>query len=199
MAINLPNADFTSSSFVLMFNTQTYGNGTTNQVQRKSTTGAKWVATYTLPPQKRATYADWQVFFALLQGRLNTFNGYDPNGVTARGIATGTPIVKGASQTGNTLITDGWTINQTGIMKKGDYFSVNNELKMITADSNSDGSGDSTLTFEPPLRNSPADNAPLTVSTASCEMILLTDQVNFQVNKSMVSSPIVIQAVEVFS
>ena len=199
MAENLPNSNFVSSSFVLNWNTQVYGNAITQQMQRKSTTGARWSATYQLPPLKRESYAEWVSFFSLLQGRLKTFNAYDPNGVTPRGIGTGTPLVNGGSQTGTSLITDGWTANQTGILKKGDYFTVNSELKMMTADVNSDESGDATLVFQPPLRNSPSDNAPITVSHPSCEMILMTDSIPFDINKSLVTSPIVFQAIEVFS
>jgi len=199
MPINMPNSNFTSSSFLLSWNIQVYGNALTSQIQRKATTGARWVAQYELPPLKREGYAEWQAFFANLNGRLNTFYAYDPNATSPRGIGTGTPLVNGGSQTGNTLVTDGWTSSQTGILKKGDYFSVNNELKIITNDIDSDGSGNATLEFEPPLRNSPSDNASITVNDAKCEMVLLTDAVNFSLNRSFVSSPIIIQATEVFS
>lgn len=200
MAENFPSTtSFVTSSFNLLWNTQTFGNGVTQQMQRKSTSGARWTATYTIRPMKRADYAEWQAFFATLQGRLNTFNAYDPNGTSPRGVGTGTPLVNGASQTGTSLITDGWTSGQTGIMKKGDYFSVNGELKIMTSDVNSDGSGNATLTFQPPLRNSPDNNAPITVNTASCEMYLMTDQIDLQLNNVNVSQPIIIQGIEAIS
>ena len=120
---------------------------------------------------------------------------------TPRGIATGTPLVNGASQTGNTLVTDGWTTGITNIMRAGDYFHFDTptskrELKMITADVNSDGGGNATLTFEPPLRESPANNAALVVSSASCIMLLSADSVARWQNHPAAFSSFVIDCIE---
>ncbi len=114
------------------------------------------------------------------------------------GVATGTPLVNGASQnvtydavkdTGTqSLVTDGWTNSITGIVKKGDVFTiagvfaVNPVTKetlpflrqfVVTADANSGAStGPATLTISPPIITSgafqtvsaaPADNAAITV------------------------------------
>ena len=40
------------------------------------------------------------------------------------GVATGTPVVSGAGQTGSTLNTSGWTASTTGILKAGDVFTI---------------------------------------------------------------------------
>lgn len=40
------------------------------------------------------------------------------------GVATGTPLVNAAGQTGDTLVTKGWTNSTTGILKKGDVFTI---------------------------------------------------------------------------
>jgi len=114
------------------------------------------------------------------------------------GIATGTPLVNGASQEvtyatakatyTQTLITDGWTNSQTGILKAGDVFTiadvyaVNSVTKatlpflrqfVVKADADSGAStGPSTLTISPPIITSgaqqtvsasPADDAAITV------------------------------------
>ena len=115
------------------------------------------------------------------------------------GVNTGTPLVKLAAQNvtyatakdtwTQTLNTQGWTASQTGILKAGDVFTlalvyaVNRRTKqstgdlqqfVVTADANSDISGDSTLTISPPIITSgpyqtvtvaPANNAPITVQT----------------------------------
>lgn len=104
------------------------------------------------------------------------FNAYDPDRKTPLDVATGTPLVKGAGQNGNTLAIDGCTPGVTGWLKAGDYFSVNSELKQFTADASTNGSGEATLAFQPALRNSPEDNAPLTVTGATCTMILADDR-----------------------
>lgn len=176
MTLSLPaGINIKAVRFGLQSNTQLHISPLSQTTQRVELPGARWSATYTLSTGKRADYAAIQAFLVQLRGAANTFYGYDPAAKTPRGVGTGTPLVKGASQTGTSLLTDGWTAGQTGILKAGDYFQVGNELKMITADVNSDGSGNATLVFEPPLRDSPADNAPITVNTPTCVMRLVDD------------------------
>jgi hypothetical protein len=95
----------------------------------------------------------------------------DPVNIATRGIGTGTPLIKGASQTGNSVNTDGWTISQTGILKAGDWIQLgtasSSTLHKLRQDANSDGSGNATLEIWPGIRTAPADNAAITV--ASCK------------------------------
>jgi len=42
------------------------------------------------------------------------------------GVATGTPLVNGGGQTGDTLVTKGWTNSTTGILKAGDVITIAN-------------------------------------------------------------------------
>jgi hypothetical protein len=60
-----------------------------------------------------------------------TFLLGDGAGKVARGIATGTPVVGSALQTGTSLVTKGWTATQTGILVVGDYIQV--PVNLITA------------------------------------------------------------------
>jgi len=176
MGISIPSVpNFTTSSFYLQFNTQQFESSLSKAVQRVQLSGPRWVASFSLPAMTRDTVSEWITFFNNLRGNLNTFDAFDPEGKIPRGSAGGAPLVNGASQTGSTLITDGWPISTTGILLKGDYFSVNNELKQITQNIDSDGSGNATLVFEPNLRNSPADGAPITTDNATVEMILPND------------------------
>ena len=164
-----------AARFGLQGNSQTFSSPLSGDTQTVAYPGARWVATFTLVPKKRDDMAEITAFLANLQGVAGRFYGYDPNATTPRGIATGTPLVNGASQTGKTLVTDGWTTSQTGILKAGDYFQVNGELKMVTADCNSDGSGNATISFTPALRDSPANNATITVTNPKCIMRLDSD------------------------
>lgn len=128
----------------------------------------------------------------MMRGSIGHALGWDffedqnmPTHVT--GAFAGTPLVNGANQTGSSIITDGWTASITGLFKKNDVvqfagvYGVNpvtyrNTGKLqdfrITADIDSDGSGNATLTIEPALTiagksqtvtASPADNAVITV------------------------------------
>jgi hypothetical protein len=103
----------------------------------------------------------------------------------------GTPLVNGASQTGSTLVTDGWTASAASRLKKGDVFTIANvyavnpqnrqstgQLRqfVVTADVSSDGSGNASIPISPAITTSgqfqtvnagPADNAALTVLGAA--------------------------------
>jgi len=84
------------------------------------------------------------------------------------GVATGTPLVNGALAKGiSSIVTDGWTISQTGILKAGDIltFAGHTHVYTCTADTNSDGSGNATLTISPPLKQAIANNEAITVNS----------------------------------
>lgn len=191
---------FISSSFFLESNQSIYNSFLSGQVQRKARSNAIWVARYVLPPMQRSLYSDWVSFFNKLEGNLYTFYAYDPHNRVARGELGGTPKVNGADQTGSSLITDGWPTSQNNVLLPGDYFSVNGELKVVTNTVNSDTEGDATIEFKPPLRNSPSDNADLTVTNTQVEMILtFPEQARFVYDKNGYSQQLSFEGREVFS
>ena len=158
------------------------------QVYRYS--GQFWEADITLPPMKRADAEYWISFLLKLNGPYGTFLMGDPNGATARGAATGTPLVNGAGQTGNELVTDGWTTSTTGILKAGDYIQLGtgatSRLYKVLDDVNSDGSGNATLTVWPDLRSAPADNAAITVSNTKTTFRLTSAQTGWDINEATI-------------
>lgn len=165
---------FTTSRFGLRANTIVHESPLTKSVQTIELTGARWFGTYTLPAMLRANAAAWVAFLVGLQGRAGRFYAFDPDAKTPRGTWAGTPLVNGASQTGSSLICDGFTAGAT--VKAGDYFQVGTELKMVTADGTADGSGNLTISFKPSLRASPADNAALTSTNPVCIAMLIDDE-----------------------
>lgn len=200
MTIDMPTTpNFTTARFYLETNTQRFESPLTKTVQRVLLGGSRWTATYSLPAMTRAQSANWRAFFLLLEGSVNTFNGFDPDNKTPRGNATGIPLVNGGSQTGSSLVTDGWTHGVT-VLKAGDYFSVNGELKVATSDAVSDGSGNATVAFKPALRASPPDNSVITVNRPSCTMVLSDDnQAQWDCDKNGIYQPKTFTAIEVFS
>lgn len=127
--------------------------------------GQFWQADVALPPMRRADAAPWIAALLQLDGRYGTFRLGDASHQTPAGVATGTPLVKGAGQTGQSLITDGWTAGVTGILKQGDYIEVASRLYMVMVDANSDGSGNATLDIWPRLRVATLDNEAITVNS----------------------------------
>lgn len=153
-------------------------------------TGQFWEADVTLPPMKRADAEYWISFLMKLNGPYGTFLLGDPNGQTARGVATGTPLVNGGSQTGNELVTDGWTNSTTGILKAGDYIQIGtaltSRLYKVLDDVNSDGSGNATLTIWPDLRTAPADNTAITVANPKGLFRLNSAQTTWDINEAAI-------------
>jgi len=99
------------------------------------------------------------------------------SGLAANGAGGGTPRVNGASQSGTSLVTENWTSAAAVRMKAGDCFTVAglDVLFRATADISSDGSGDATITIEPPIvaGSSPADEALLTIASATLTAVIL--------------------------
>lgn len=152
--------------------------------------GQYWEADISLPPMKREVAEYWISFLLKLNGSYGTFLLGDPIGATARGVATGTPLVNGGSQGGNTLVTDGWTSGVTGILKAGDYIQLGSgstaKLHKVLDDVNSDGSGNATLTIFPDIRTSPADNSAIVVTSAKGVFRLTSGQTMWDINEASV-------------
>jgi hypothetical protein len=124
------------------------------------------------------------------QLNVGALTGYVPTTTAAITNRLG-PYVYGAGQTGNSLVVWGWQESITGILKAGDFFSVNGELKMVTADANTDALGRTTLQFEPPLRSAPPDLAQVTVDQPTGTFMLTEDIVQWSTNgPGLVNIPI---------
>lgn len=116
-----------------------------------------WECSLTLPPIVGETAVNnWRAFIGAAQGAVNDFQV--PVNEIAQSSATATPLVNGASQTGRSLITDGWPPSTT-VLYGGQFVTINNQLLQLTNNIVSDSSGNATITFAPAIRVSPADNA----------------------------------------
>ena len=132
-----------------------------------------WEAQITFPPIVGTTNINaWRSFIAKSRGAANDFQvPVDP---VAQSSATATPLVNGAGQQGRTLNTDGWPLSTT-VLQAGQYVTINNQLLQLTENVTSNGSGVATLTFEPPVRVSPADNAAIEYKNPYCLMYLVEE------------------------
>jgi hypothetical protein len=132
-----------------------------------------WEAQITLPPiVGTGNINAWRSFIAKSRGTANDFQvPVDP---VAQSSATATPLVNGAGQTGRTLNTDGWPLSST-VLQAGQFVTINNQLLQLTENVTSNGSGVATLTFEPPVRVSPADNATIEYKNPYCLMYFVEE------------------------
>ena len=153
--------------------------------------GARWSATIRIPPVKRSDSEYWNAFLLRLRGQFGTFLLGDPNGATPRGsaaTAAGTPVVNGASQTGNELAIDGLPASATGYLKAGDYVQLGSaataRLYKVLEDVSSNASGEATLNLWPDLRSSPADGATVVVSNAKGIFRLTSNDATWAINNA---------------
>jgi len=151
--------------------------------------GEWWECDITMPPMRTANARQFVAFLVSLRGQYGSLYLGDWDARTPLGTASssaGTPLVNGADQTGNTLVCDGAPASQTGYLKAGDYIQIGSgsdqKLHMVTADSNSDGSGNFTLSIEPALRSSPANNTALTVSNTKGVFRLASSSTEWDTN-----------------
>lgn len=163
----------------LISNTQSFTSPLSGAVQTVEMPGARWRVAFTLSVLDTSDSALLRSFLAMLRGQSGRFYLWNMGCPIPRGAATGTPVVSGAAQTGTTLVTSGWAISTANILRAGDYFTVNSELKMLVADASSNGSGVATLTFEPPLRSSPPNAAAITTTKPTAVFKLDEDTVRW--------------------
>lgn len=158
--------------------------------QAQASSGQMWQADVTLPPMKREDAEKWIAWLVSLRGQFGTFNMGDPSAATPRGVATGTPRVNGASQTGEDLNIDGCTVNVTGWLKAGDYIQLGSgataTLHKVLADVNTNASGETTLSLWPHIRSAPADNATVVVSDTVGRFRLASNESSWSVNEASI-------------
>lgn len=182
----------------IVFNTQAFEAPETGSIQTLENPGARWRAVMQWPNLQEADATLLQAWLAKLRGRANRaliHNFARPN---VRGTMTGTPLVNGAGQTGSSLVIDGGGATKT--LLAGDFFGVGGKLKMVVADMTTDGSGNGTITFEPPipLGQAPADNASITLVKPTCRMIMESDASEW-LTRAPILTDIPLAFVEVFT
>lgn len=160
-----------SMAVEFLSNTDRFMSPFNGAIQTVDRSGERMVITVTYTSLQQADYATLIGFIAKLNGQQHRVN-LPYHALNNRGVLSGTPLVAGASQTGNTLNIDGvGTVSNW--MRAGDIFSVNGELKISTADVNS-SAGLATLSFMPRLHTDPPNNDPIEV-TAPTGVFMLAE------------------------
>ena len=148
--------------------------------------GQVWSLTATLPQMNRADAAEWNAFVTQLNGVQGTFLMGDPDAQTPRGVGTGTPVVDGASQVGNSLATKNWTVGITNILRKWDYLQLGSGLTtflhVVLNDADSDGVGEANFDIWPDLRVPPADLDSIIVNSTKGLFRMATNEMSDIIN-----------------
>jgi hypothetical protein len=166
--LSLPSVKGPSSIVIRAMNTIGVLESPFSYVQQvQDFAGDRWEADVILTPMKRADAEQWNAKLLALRGRYGTFVLGDFVNTSPRGTWSGTPLVNGASQTGETLAIDGVSVGATALA--GDWFQLGSgstsRLYKVLQDATANGSGQMTLDIWPQLRTSPANNDALTLSS----------------------------------
>ncbi len=159
-----PSIRVRESAWDMVSNRRSFRSPFTGAEQRVQRGGTRWRVTLNLQALNKAQRATMQAFVTRVLAEEDNFT-LPPSAYTLRGAGGGTPLVAGAGQTGFSLNIDGAPVSETGWLLAGDFFQVDNQLKMVTEDVDTNASGEATINFAPELRDSPADNAALDISS----------------------------------
>lgn len=160
-----------AGSYRLRGNTQTHRSPLDGTEQTLEMPGAVWELTVSwdsLSPDDSRVLA---AFLAQLRGAAGRFYYSPAAWQPRRATGGGTPLINGASQSGSSLATDGWTPS-VQVMRAGDWLSYTDtsarrRLHMVTADVTSSAGGAAALAITPPIRRAGLDNAAIEVAAPS--------------------------------
>tara|TARA_R110000787_G_scaffold285016_2_gene399573 strand:- start:2891 stop:3505 length:615 start_codon:yes stop_codon:yes gene_type:complete len=175
MTITYPRAlpagiSFNASRFKLDFNKSTF-DATSRKKSRQSWNEGKtdrWIGVYSTP---RLTATQLRLVSSWMRAMIDdngSFYAIDPDNTNPATVVTGTPLVNGASQTGGSIITDGWAFSVTAMLA-GERLQIGTQYYELKEDVVTDGAGNATIEIMPKLRASPANNAVIT--TANPKMV----------------------------
>lgn len=131
--------------------------------------GSRWAASFTWTNRKGEDARRLRGQLSGLLGQVGTFKIAIPDSLPL-GTASGSGVVDGAGQTGTSLDTTGWDINQALLFSAGDWVEIEQQAYTITADASSDDSGNATLQITPPLRKSMSNGSQIVTSGVSFYM-----------------------------
>lgn len=142
--------------------------------------------TISMPPM---THSDAMDIFAFLQkqkGGFETFTIQYPTDNRGASKAETDILVNGAhSVSDNTIALDGFTASTTGVLKAGDLIKfAHSKVYMVTTDCDSDASGQTTVSIEPNLVATLANNSAVIVNKPSFTVYLTSEDILFSTDAS---------------
>lgn len=163
---------FTAHSPVNAFNQYMFSDGPVTRF---------WRVTATIIPQKRE---DWQAlsgFLDILDGGRNKVRIHD---LSRPGILGANSLliaaVRDAALAGSdTIVVRSLDISTTAALKRGDHFSIGENLYRISNDVNTDANGHGSFNIKPDLRRGVAPYDPVNFNKPTSLFRLITEQDNF--------------------
>jgi hypothetical protein len=185
---DFPSLSPTTSRFELVANTRVFASPLTNTIQTASRRGSYWKISLTFENLTGANRAELQAFLVKLNGQEHRFRIKDHSYVQRGTVTSDTGLTVTAGQTGSTLNVTSAQANKTGYLKAGDYINIENHLHMVTADCNSDGSGNVAIPIAPPLRETTTASDNIDVVEPVTGVFILTSSAGWESRPGIISN-----------
>lgn len=127
------------------------------ETQYHAFSGQKWMIDVQLVDLGPNESEKWKAWLTKLRGRRGTFRLPNPNRTSQQGaVSTNGTVEDALSSNRGAIRTSGWANSTTNLFREGDFFEVNDELKIVVQDITSDSSGEAVLIHEPEFRTAPS-------------------------------------------
>ena len=136
--------------------------------------------TVSMPPMNQNDAMDIFAFLQKQKGSFETFQIKIPlQNRGAEKSSTAVKVVGSHSAADSTIALDGFAASTTGVLKAGDLikFAGHTKVYMVQSDIDSDGSGAATVSIEPGLVSTLADNEVVTMNQPDFTVYLVSDVV----------------------
>jgi len=136
--------------------------------------------TITMPLMTQAQFQEYHAFLVKQKGSFETFDIDYPLDNQGAGKANTSVLTREAHSVGDsTIAVDGISASQDDALKAGDLikFSGHNKVYMVTADVNANGLGQSTISIEPPLQATLADDESVDMNRPTFKVALMQDDI----------------------
>lgn len=165
------------NSFKLQRSTNILRSKYTGQGQVISFPYAVWMLKANLIEYDGLKAGQIRSFFIQLEGQKNTFRLPVPGFIKPMTNYAGNALTNGAVAARSTSMAIDGLVASSSVVAEGDYFTVQDELKIVTQAGASNGAGQMTINFMPPTRKAIADNIAVTFQNPTCLMRAADDDV----------------------
>ena len=162
-------------------------------IQTNEMPAPRWRLSYSWLQLPVEYSAELEAFMTKLHGKGNRFSAFNVSRPNPRGSFRGSPTVASTIAKGGTsgiIAGGGGQAGKTLLI--GDFISINSELKMVVADATADGSGNITVSFEPPMRVAAPTSAPVIWDKPSAVFILDEDAVKWGYANTILTSLVLV-------
>jgi hypothetical protein len=190
---------YTDWKFGMEPNSRVFTSPLSGQSQSVDLPGARWALNLRLAGLSDAERGEVEAFMAKLRGRANRFTCHDLINPIPRGTMRGSPVTVGTTAAGavSVVINAGGGQASTTVLA-GDKLSIGGELKVNTTTVTLNGSGQGTLTVEPPFRAQISAGASVVWDRPTAQFMLVEN--SWRLNYSAPRfADLALDAIEVFS